>query len=196
MNLTRALMVTFLLAVLLGTSGCKFGKKQPKIPQQASAPTVQSQPTPNQPGPPPPITSEPARPMPTPGEVVASEEEAPKPIPKPRTHVSRKTVPPPPIPEPSKPTAANGSQPPTGIAPSISHDDALHRKLDTAQLIELTESNLRNVNRQLNSNEQATVQHIRSFINQARTATSDGDYERAYNLAQKAHLLSDELSKQ
>jgi hypothetical protein len=104
-------------------------------------------------------------------------------------------VPPPPTPEPTK-QPANTTPPSQSLEPSISHDDALHRKLDTAQLIEATESNLRSVNRTLNNNEQATVQHIRSFLKQAQTATSDGDYERAYNLAMKAHLLSDELRKQ
>jgi type IV secretory pathway VirB10-like protein len=195
MNLGRALSVGVLLAILLGVSGCRLTKKKPNIPQQASAPTIRSQPTPNQPGPPPPISSEPARPLPTPGEAVATEE-APKPLPKPKTHVAKKTVPPPPAPvEANKPAPTVTAPPQQALTPSISHDDALHRKLDTAQLIELTESNLRSVNRSLNNNEEATVQHIRSFIKQAQTATTDGDYERAYNLAQKAHLLSDELMK-
>ena len=39
------------------------------------------------------------------------------------------------------------------------------------------------------------VQHIRSYMQQARDASKDGDTERAYNLALKAHLLSDELIK-
>lgn len=198
MNLRRTLPVAMLLALFLGASGCKsIGRKKPNLPPQASAPTIQPQPTPNQPGPPPPITSEPARPLPTPGEAVAVDN-TPKPLPKPKTHIARKTVPPPP-PAPAepapKPPSPNETQPQPGLAPSISHDDALRRKMDTAQLIESAESKLRNVNRALNSNEQATVQHIRSFIKQAQNATTDGDYERAYNLAQKAHILSDELTK-
>jgi hypothetical protein len=62
-------------------------------------------------------------------------------------------------------------------------------------LLEATENNLRGLSRSLSSDEQATVQHVRAYINQSQKATSDGDLERAYNLALKAHLLSDELAK-
>ena len=39
------------------------------------------------------------------------------------------------------------------------------------------------------------VTQIKSYIAQSRKATSDGDFERAYNLAMKAHLLADALVK-
>jgi outer membrane biosynthesis protein TonB len=196
MNLQRNLTATVVLAILLGASGCKFpGKRKPNLPTQASAPTIQPQPATNQPGPPPPVTGEPARPMPTPGESIASDSQ-PKPLPKPKTHVTKKTVPPPPVaPEPQQKASTTPSREPN-LTASLSQADALHRKLDTAQLIEATETVLRGLNRSLNNNEQATVQHIRSFIKQSQSATTDGDYERAYNLAYKAHLLSDELTKQ
>jgi hypothetical protein len=35
---------------------------------------------------------------------------------------------------------------------------------------------------------------IRSYMQQAKEASASGDLERAYNLAVKAHLLSNELA--
>jgi hypothetical protein len=51
------------------------------------------------------------------------------------------------------------------------------------------------VTRSLSNDEQAMVAHIRSYMKQSQNATGDGDLERAYNLALKARLLSDELVK-
>jgi hypothetical protein len=191
----RTLTTIALLAILLGTSACK--KKKPVLPpQQATAPTiVRPAPDPTSPGPPPPVTVEPSRPMPTPGEATATVS-AEKPAPKPKTRVTRKTVPPPPV-EPPKKTVESASTPNQSgqLTASVTHDEALHQKLDTAQLINTAETTLRGITRQLNTDEQAMVQHIRSFIKQSQTATSEGDLERAYNLAFKAHQLSDELIK-
>ena len=39
------------------------------------------------------------------------------------------------------------------------------------------------------------VQQARVYMTQSRSAIQDGDSARAYNLAMKAHLLSDELVK-
>jgi hypothetical protein len=51
------------------------------------------------------------------------------------------------------------------------------------------------LNRTLSHDEEAVVNQIRSYVAQSRKATGDGDFERAYNLATKAHLLSDALVK-
>jgi hypothetical protein len=193
MLLRRALTIVVLLAALLGASACKK-KKPPVPPPQATAPTI-TQPAPESPGPPPPVSVEPSRPLPTPGEATTATV-TPKPAPKPKTRVTKKTVPPPP-PEPPKKTVENSGvqTQPAPLTASISHADALRQKLDTEQLITTAENALRNLNRQLNNDEQAMVQHIRSFIKQSQTATTEGDLERAYNLAFKARQLSDELIK-
>jgi hypothetical protein len=119
-----------------------------------------------------------------------------KPAPKPKTHITRKTVPPPP-PEPPKKAVENSStQNQSGqLTASVNRDQALHQQVDTVQLITAAENTLRNITRPLNSDEQAIVQHIRSYIKDSQTATNAGDLERAYNLAFKAHQLSDELIK-
>ena len=190
----RTLTIIALLATLLGASGCKK-KKPPVPPPQATVPTIiRPAPDSTSPGPPPPVSVEPSRPLPTPGESTSASVQ--KPAPKPKTHIIRKTVPPPP-PEPPKKTVEASS--PTNqsgqLTASTNRDQALHQQVDTAQLITTAENTLRGLTRQLSTEEQAMVQHIRSFIKQSQTATSEGDLERAYNLAFKAHQLSDELVK-
>ena len=191
--------IAVLMVAVLGASGCK-SKKKPNIPQQAQAPTITSaEPAPTQPGPAPPASVEPARPLPTPGEV-ASNTPPPQPAPKPQHRVARK---------PPKRTIVENAPPPTTPAPtqtpapqeqgqltaSVSHHDALQQRVDTQRLLEATENNLRSVNRTLSSDEEVTVAHIRSYMQQSKNATNDGDLERAYNLALKARLLSDDLVK-
>jgi hypothetical protein len=197
MLLRRTLTAAALLALLLGASGCEFRKKKPPIPPPAAtAPTLKpSLPPSDNPGPPPPVASEPSRPLPTPGETTTTAE-VQKPAPKPKTHITRKTVPPPP-PEPPK-TVENAGKTPTQqgqLTASVAQGQALQRRVDTTQLISTTENTLRSITRQLSTDEQAMVQHIRSFIKQSQDATTEGDLDRAYQLASKAHQLSDELVK-
>ena len=70
-----------------------------------------------------------------------------------------------------------------------------HQKQTTAELLAATEKNLTSVNRKLSHDEQAMVAQIKTYIAQSHKATSDNDFERAYNLATKARLLSDALVK-
>jgi hypothetical protein len=88
------------------------------------------------------------------------------------------------------PTSSN-----SGISASMAHTDEAHQRESTAQLLQSTEDNLRNLSRQLSADERGVVDQIRNFISQSRAATADGDMVRAHNLALKAHLLSDELAR-
>jgi hypothetical protein len=82
------------------------------------------------------------------------------------------------------------------ISPVISHDEAIHGTASTGQLLESTDTNLRNIiKRQLSTDEQSIVAQINDYISQSRQATKEGDLVRAHNLALKAHLLSDDLAK-
>jgi hypothetical protein len=47
----------------------------------------------------------------------------------------------------------------------------------------------------LANDQQETYQTIHSFLSQAREALAQKDFPQALNLAQKAQILSDELSK-
>lgn len=200
MRMWRAILVGVLLAAVLGSSGCFIKKKKPAVPQpQAQAPTVAPAPEPPAPTPAPPA-SEPNRPQPESAPPAATEPTPPpvKPKSKPK-HASRKPAPPPPAPEkPSRVVVDQGGAKPSGgpqLSANLPPDAAIHQKLNTAQLLEATEYNLKSISRPLSADEQAMVQHIRSYMQQSREATKDGDVERAYNLAMKAHLLSDELVK-
>jgi hypothetical protein len=64
----------------------------------------------------------------------------------------------------------------------------------TEQLDAAIEENLKKLaGRQLNPNEQDTVNQIRQYMEQSKQAIAAGDPERAHNLAIKARLLSDQL---
>lgn len=85
--------------------------------------------------------------------------------------------------------------PDTAIAAEVSSQTLTRQKQSTAELLDSTERDLKGLNRNLNHDEEAMLTQIKSYIAQSRKATSDGDFERAYNLAVKAHLLADALLK-
>jgi hypothetical protein len=66
----------------------------------------------------------------------------------------------------------------------------------TTKLLDQTDQNLRTITRSLSADEQNTVSQIRSYMVQSRSALRDQDFERAHNLAVKAHSLADGLLKQ
>lgn len=189
---TLAIAALILLSLL---SGCK--KKKVVIPQpQEQAPTISQPPPPEQPAP---------QPQP-PAEQPKVEEKpatAPKAKPTPKKKRAKKAVPAKPA-EPARPTEASksktvveegGSNPPDQLSAKLPQNQTVQQRKSTAQLQQETENNLRSITRTLTADEQAMVQHIRSYVQQSRAAESDGDTERAYNLAMKARLLSDELVK-
>lgn len=203
-NSGRAVVLGLTLIAITLLAGCK--KKKPLLPPpRAQAPTI-TQPLPEEIPPatePPPEVEQPPEP-PQPEQ---------KPKLKPRRNArgrkpAEKPAPPAPAPAPAPPATAQ--QPPRTVVQeggtsqpkqsgeltaSITHDSAQHQRMTTAQLLDSTEFNLKSISRALTGDEQAMVSHIRSFEQQSRAATAEGDVERAYNLALKAHLLSDELIK-
>jgi outer membrane biosynthesis protein TonB len=186
MRFRRPIASLLLLITLGGISACK--KKKPVLPPpQAQVPSI-ILPLP-EPLPPPTTSPEPNRPQPQ--NVPAAEEKPPV---KRRPHVAKKPQQPP----ATAPVTQSQPQRPTEDTPltaSSNPQEALHQQINTTQLLDTTESNLKSLNRSLSSDEQSTVQHIRSYMQQSRTALDEKDFERAYNLANKARLLSDELIK-
>lgn len=172
-----------LLAFLVLTStGCK--KKRPKLPAIGQVPTISA----SAPEDEIPEIEEPEEPVAT--------EPTPEPPPRrrPRRPVARKPTPSP-APEANKPIVS-GSVPAPDVQISTGNVQALNRQREsTNQLLDITESKLRELNRQLSDSEQSMAQQIRTFIAQSRTASSEGDVERAQVLANKAHLLCEELVK-
>ena len=94
---------------------------------------------------------------------------------------------------PANPAAE--APPDTAIAADVSSAQLSQQKRTTAQLLEEAEKAISGLNRQLSNDEKGMVTQIQSYIAQSHDATKEGDFERAYNLATKAHLLSDALGK-
>jgi len=85
--------------------------------------------------------------------------------------------------------------PSTAIGADVNSAQVSQQKQTTVQLLDETEKTLSGLNRSLSHDDEEIVNQIRSYIGQSRNATKDGDFERAYNLATKAHLLSAALVK-
>jgi hypothetical protein len=89
------------------------------------------------------------------------------------------------------------AEPTSQLAPAMPQDQAKRSRQSTDQLLSSSQENLKRASaRTLNSNQQATVEQIKVFIEQANAALKVGDFQRGHNLAQKAHALSEDLLKQ
>ncbi len=206
MNILRQFAATVLGLSLLLSVACNK-KKKPQLPPQAQAPTVSV-----------PVNAQiseapPAAPEPQQQATVTPAPEKPKAPPRHRNKKPAAQPPPPstqesaPANPPSNPgnTTVAASHPPpnpaegapdTAIAADISSQQVNLQKQNTTELLAAAEKNLQSVNRtNLSHDEKAMVAQIKTYIEQSRKATSDKDFERAYNLATKARLLSDALVK-
>ena len=179
------------LVLLLGiTLGCEHKKPVLVMPQQPP-PTVAPQPSPT----PEPVTQAADQPLvPTPTPTPA---EQPKTAEKTKPNHGRHAVAKRP---PKTVVQADKTEPaPTSIgqiSPGPTPADAAHSQGSTDQLLQGAEANLNSITRQLSKEEEAMRVQIIQFIKQSHTATSENDPARAYNLAVKARLLSDDLVKQ
>ncbi len=98
-----------------------------------------------------------------------------------------------PLPRPAQPERR---EPPPLLAPQVSTDQEERLVDETNATIQQTERTLQSIDeRKLPPDQQETYQTIHSFLAQARAAISRKDFPRAINLAQKARILSDELSQ-
>jgi hypothetical protein len=199
MVLLRKLVTLLLVFGLLFVEACN--RKKPVLPPPAHAPTIAVE-LPDA------IPENPDEVAPTP---VAKEEpaEAPpvKTKPKKTTRTAAKKTPPPATAPAAtqQPTTTNSNQtvaslrppaaPDTAIAAAMPSEAINRQKEETAQIVDTTENNLKNLSRSLNDDEKAMKTQIQSYLQQSRKATTDGDFERAFNLAKKAQLLADALIK-
>jgi hypothetical protein len=165
--------------------------------QQATSPTQTPQQTTE------PSTGAPVHPMPpdtTPqGTPPAVKKRPRKPAAKKKTRTPKKSTTAP-LDEdaPPKRVIHNGSttEPSVQITPSLPQQQADTQQQKTNSLLNTTEENLRSISgNQLTDSQEEMVKQIRMFVEQAKTAQSAGDLERANNLATKAQLLSEELVK-
>jgi hypothetical protein len=196
MNNWRQFVASVLVLSSLLSVACK--KKKPQLPPQSQAPTV-AIPVPDE-------ISEAAPPPPPPPQQEQPVPEPQKPKSQPR-HRKKPAQPPATSPDTTAPagnaTVAAAHPPPnpaegtpdTAIAADVTSEQVTQQKQTTAQMLEAAEKNLNSVKRKLSHDEQAMVAQIKTYIAQSRSATSANDFERAYNLATKARLLSDALVK-
>ena len=206
----RQLSLIGIAALLLLVSGCPFKKKQPPVPQQGQAPTVQPEPTPPPPAQPPAEVQTTPPPAETKPETTETTTEKPKPRKKPsakkpaapatttqgQQQTQAETAPAPA--KTSKLVIQEGSTPNSQgqLAAGVGlEDSSSHNKQTTEQLLQSTQANLNSINRPLSPEEQAMVAQIKDYMAQSVKATKDSDTVRAHNLALKARLLSDELVK-
>jgi len=88
------------------------------------------------------------------------------------------------------------SEPAALIAPDIPPAEATRARQSAERLLGATGDQLKQLaGRTLDAPQQETVAQIRNYMNGARSALQEGDVRRASTLAQKAHLLSEDLVK-
>jgi hypothetical protein len=82
------------------------------------------------------------------------------------------------------------------LAPGMSKEQELQSRQATTHLLATTDVNVKSVaGRQLTPAQQGMLDQIRTYMKQSKQASDSGDLARAHTLANKAHLLSDELVK-
>lgn len=82
------------------------------------------------------------------------------------------------------------------LAPGMSKEQELHSRETTHQLLAATDANMKSVaGRQLTPAQEGLLDQIHTYMKQSKEASDSGDLTRAHTLADKAHLLSDELRK-
>ncbi len=200
----RNFVISLLLLALLLTGACN--KKKTAPPPRALAPTLAVE-LPDE------IPENPEEPAPV---VAQTPVELPpvKTKPKKPARSAAKKAPPPastPAATASPSAPANDSQtvaslrsphnatsegaPDMAIAAAMPSEAIVKQKEITAQIVDSTENSLKNLSRSLSDEEKNLKKQIESYLQQSRKATTDGDYERAYNLAKKAQLLAEALLK-
>jgi hypothetical protein len=88
------------------------------------------------------------------------------------------------------------SEPAAQIAPDISPDESARQRQQAEHSLGSTDDQLKQLaGRTLDAQQQESVAQIRNYMQGARSALKEGDVHRADTLAEKAHLLSDDLLK-
>jgi hypothetical protein len=88
-------------------------------------------------------------------------------------------------------------EPAAQIAPGMTPAEATRQRHNAEQLLGAIDDKLKRLaGRTLDPKQRETVGQIRNYMEGARSALKEGDVRRANTLAQKAHLLSEDLVKQ
>jgi hypothetical protein len=88
------------------------------------------------------------------------------------------------------------SEPAAQIVPGMTAEKAARARQSAQELLSSTDDQLKRLaDRNLDAQQQETVEQIRNYMNGARGALKEGDVSRARTLVEKAHLLADDLLK-
>ena len=83
------------------------------------------------------------------------------------------------------------------LEPGVPQTEADHQRQATEQILQSTDTSLKNITRRkLTPDQQDMVRQISLYMEQSRSANGEGDLGRARNLAEKAHMLCDALARQ
>jgi len=105
-------------------------------------------------------------------------------------------APTPPPSRPPRPAQPERREPPPLLSPQVSPEQEGRLTDEANAKIEGAERTLLSIDTgKLANDQQETYQTIHSFLSQAREALARKDFPKALNLAQKAQILSSELSK-
>jgi hypothetical protein len=86
------------------------------------------------------------------------------------------------------------SEPAEQIVPGMTPAEAARQRQDAQQWLSATDAQVKELAaRNLTPPQQETLGQIRNYMNGARVALHEGDISRASTLAEKAHLLSEDL---
>jgi hypothetical protein len=102
-----------------------------------------------------------------------------------------------PCPPPRKVVKNGGSDEPTiELKGNTTAEQASQERSTTDQLTAATQDNLKKISeRPLTASQQETVSQVKEFLEKSKKAVAAGDLQLGNDLATKAHLLSDELTK-
>jgi hypothetical protein len=96
----------------------------------------------------------------------------------------------------SKSVAIPTPPPPSLLSPEVGHKEEVRLKNDAKTRIERAEKIVQQIDlKKLAREQQEILSSTRSFISKAKKALANKDYLRALNLADKAQILAEELSK-
>jgi outer membrane biosynthesis protein TonB len=194
----RALTVLALGLALLA-AGCE--KKPARAVPAVLVPTIETQPDPIAP-PLSPLNKEIGE-APDSEPASAPQGDAQKPKPKPHKPVTHKPAPAPPAqppvvveaPKQEPPKAAAAPDSAVQITADVPRAAVQTQRQNTENLLHSSEGKLGHIARSLGESEQGMLRQAKNYIDQSNQALQAGDTERAYNLAVKASLLANELTK-
>lgn len=185
----RALAAVALCLMLVGV-GC--AKKPVRAVPAVLAPSIETEPqtvaTPQ-----PPDDQNASAPQPAPASEPQANQQKPKP--KPRRPITRRPVQAPQQPTAEAPKVEKPADNSTQITADVPRAAVQSQRQNTENLLRNSEGQLGRITRSLGDSEQGMLRQARNYIAQSNQALHAGDIERAYNLAVKASLLANELSK-